>query len=325
MKRRALLGATLAGTALSGTAFAAGCGSNRRAPLPSVTIAGGTTGGVYSELAKAFAKEITNRWNIPANVLTTNESIGNLRLVAEGKADIGFATVDLCDIALQGDLPFAGVLPVAALAGLYEDYLQIIVSDASQITQVSDLSKYRVSVGARESGTEFIARRILPAAGLTSDRHNLPDLKELEPDAAAIQMLGGNLDAFFVLGGLPTPLVSDLAKRTKVRLLSIHNEAQFVRDNYSQIYLLRSIPSGTYGIDREISTIGVGNVILIRKDASDETAYRLTELLMASKQSLVKAHPEALRLDPSSAVSTFKIPLHQGALRYYRTTKPFLG
>ena len=318
MNRRALLGAALASTAL-----AAGCGSGRRAPLSSVTIAAGTPGGVYHELAKAFAIEIRGRWGIPAEVLATNESVDNVRLVAQGKADIGFATVDICDLALQSDSPFTGVMPIAALAGLYEDYLQIVVSGSSQIARVSDLATRRVSLGAEKSGTEFVAERILRTVGLEQGKISSP--QHLPADVAAIQMLAGSLDAFFLLGGVPTPSVKDLADRMKVRLLSIPDEAVYVRDDYRQIYLLRSIPAGTYGMDSEISTIGVGNVIVIHKDAAEETAFRLTELLLASKQGLGNAHPEALRLDPRSAVSTFKIPLHEGALRYYRSTKPFLG
>jgi len=315
VNRRALFGAALASVT--------GCGSNGRSPLHSVKIAAGTPQGVYHELAKAFAAEIRSRWRIPADVLTSNESIDNLRMVAEGHADIGFATVDICDLALQGDWPFSGVLPIAALAGLYEDYLQIIIADSGQIAQLRDLRNRRVSLGGEKSGTEFVADRILRTVGL--DQNKITSVYHLPADVAAIQMLAGSLDAFFVMGGLPTLSVQDLAGRMKVRLLSIPDEAGYVRDDYRQIYLLRSIPSGTYGMDREISTIGVGNVMVIHKDAPDETAFRLTELLLASKQALVRAHPEALRLGPRTAVATFKIPLHQGALRYYRETKPFLG
>jgi TRAP transporter TAXI family solute receptor len=319
VNRRALLGAALAGTT---AAVTAGCGSSRDAPLRSVTIAAGTPGGVYHELANAFARQIRDRWHIPAEVLITNESIGSVRSVSEGKADIGFATVDICDLALQADEPFLGVMPIAALAGLYEDYLQIVVSDDSQIVRVSDLARHRVSLGTENSGTKFVAGRILLNGGVVEQDLTRYDLST---DAAAVQMQAGNLDAFFLLGGVPTPAVVELAGNMKVRLLSIPDEASQLRDTYRQSYLLRSIPAGMYGADREVSTIGVANLIVIHKDAPEDVAFRLTELLLASKEVLAKTHSQALRLDPRSAVSTFKIPLHEGALRYYRSAKPFLG
>jgi len=324
MNRRALLGAAVT----SVFASTAGCGSTRGAPLAKVIIAGGTPGGVYQQLAEAFAREIEARWSIPAEVLTTNnESSDNLRLVAEGKATIGFATVDLCDVALIGDPPFGGILPVAALAGVYEDYLQIIFSADRPIGQISDLARYRVSLGAEGSGTDFLAGRLLHAAGAGG---SIPKRSYWPGDHAAAEMLAGNLDAFFVMGGLPTPSVKMLATKMlehgmRLRVLSIPMEAEDLRGRFRHIYVHRSIPAGTYGIDKEVSTIGVGNVIVIHRDAPDEAAFRLTELLLASQPALAAAHPEARRLDLRTAVSTFTIPLHDGALRYYRSTKPFPG
>ena len=322
MNRRALLGAAFT----SAAACAAGCSSARGAPLPKVTIAGGTPSGVYYQLGMAFAAEIRARWGIPAEVLTSNESIDNLRMVDQGHAHLGFATVDICDVALQPDLPFTGILRIAALAGVYEDYLQLIVPADLPIVEISDLARFRVSLGAENSGTEFVAERLLHHAGVKQR----PQRTYLTADDAAAEMLAGNLDAFFMMGGLPTLSVSRLAERMlarkrKVRLLSIPTGAESLRSRYKHLYVQRSIPAGTYGMDYEASTIGVGNVIVIHKDASEDAAFRLTELLLAAQPSLAKAHPEARRLDQRTAVSTSSIPLHPGALRYYRSTKPFPG
>lgn len=316
MRRRALLCAAFA---LPGAAT--GCSTGRDAPLPNLTIAGGTPGGVYNELATALAAEVGRRWRIQTGVLPSNESVDNLRLVAEGKAHIGFATVDLCDLALQGDSPFTAVLPVVALAGVYEDYFHLVVAEDSGIQQVAELAKRRVSLGPHESGTAVLATRVLRSAGLTTS--SLGQLLELPPQEAATRMLAGNLDAFCVMGGLPTGTVSDLADRMKVRVLSIPDEETFPSGAYSDLYLRRSIPSGMYGKNAEVATRGVGNVLVVHRDMPDDTAFRLTELLFEAKPSLVKAHPEAHRLAPRTAVATFTIPLHRGALRYYRAAKPF--
>jgi uncharacterized protein len=324
MNRRALISAAFASAATCAT----GCGSTRDAPLSKVTIAGGTHEGVYHRLAQAFASEIEARWRIPAEVLTSNESVDNLRLVSEGKATIGFATVDICDLALQGDPPFDGVLPVAALAGVYEDYLQIIYAADRPINKISDLAKYHVSLGPEKSGTGYLAARLVLAAGVKEAM--ITNRSFWPADHAAAEMAAGNLDAFFMMGGLPTPLVQTLADRmrargSKIKVLSIPDEAKILLDRYRHVYLQRSIPIGTYGIERAASTVGVGNVIVIHQHAPADVAFRLTELLLACQPKLADAHPEARRLDPRTAVSTFTIPLHPGALRYYRSTKPFPG
>lgn len=322
MNRRALLNA-----AALGAIGMAGCSPAGEAPLSKVVIAGGIPDGVYDLLARAFAAEIRARWGIPAEVLPSNESIDNLRMVDQGKAHLGFATVDICDVALQGDAPFLGILSIAALAAVYEDYLQIICDATAPISEVSDLAKLRVSLGAEQSGTEFVAERLMHHAGAPGA---IPLRSYLSADSAAMEMLAGRLDAFFVMGGLPIAWVSRLADQMRkadrrIRVLSIPTGAQSLRDRYRHLYVQRSIPAGTYGIELESSTIGVGNVIVIHKDAPERTAFRLAELLLAAQPSLAKAHREARRLDQRTAVSTSSIPLHPGALRYYQSAKPFSG
>jgi TRAP transporter TAXI family solute receptor len=48
-------------------------------------------------------------------VLKTQGSVDNLKAVAEGRADVGFATVDATSLAAQGEEPFVGALPVLTL------------------------------------------------------------------------------------------------------------------------------------------------------------------------------------------------------------------
>jgi TRAP-type uncharacterized transport system substrate-binding protein len=70
--------------------------------------------------------------------------------------------------------------------------------------------------------------------------------------------------------------------------------------------------------------LGVRNVLVVRRDLPERTAYRLTELLFAAKRELASAHDEARRLDPRSALATFPVPLHPGASAYYRESKPMV-
>ena len=62
--------------------------------------------------------------------------------------------------------------------------------------------------------------------------------------------------------------------------------------------------------------------VAVRWDLPEEVAYWATKLLFAAKPEMVRAHIEARRIDPRSAVSTAPMPLHPGAQRYYRETKP---
>lgn len=175
---------------------------------------------------------------------------------------------------------------------------------------LADLAGRRVAVGRLSSGTDIAAARVLAAADLD------PDTVEAGAATAADALRRGEVDAFFVTGGLPTPAVAGLAEQVPVRLLPL-------QARHGESYQVRSVPAGTYpGIDATVQTVGIPNLLVVRDDLPEGTAYRLTELLFSAKPELVAAHPEARGLDHRSALGSSPIPLHPGAVRYYQAAKP---
>jgi TRAP transporter TAXI family solute receptor len=298
---------------------ATACDRDPAAPVERIVIATGGTGSPYEALGRAFADAVRDRWGAKVEVRTTAGSVENLDLVGAGTADVGFATVDAARSATQGDAPFHGAQPIVALAGLYEDYLHIVSRADTNIHQISDLTNLDVSIGPKGSGTDILAQRVIEAGG-----HDLEDFTEryLSATESADEMLAGRLHAFFVVGGLPMPAVDALARRLPIRLMSLREEVGKLQERYGEYYLGRAIPPGTYGLRDEVSTIGVPNVLVVRRQMPEPVAYALTQLLFDAKARLVAAHPEARRLGERSALATYPVPLHPGATRYYRENKP---
>jgi TRAP transporter TAXI family solute receptor len=282
-------------------------------------IATGPDGSVYDALGRALASVAKRRWGVAAQVQTTAASVENLRLVAEGRADIAFATVDAAAAAVQGDTPFSSALPIVALAGTYDDYLHVVVRGDSRIDQIGDLNGRAVSTGPPGAGTEIVAARVLEAGGFGIQRI---DRRLLSTADAAEALRSGTIDGFFTTGGLPDPTVSALAGRLPVRVLTLADEVTDIQERHGELYLARSIPAGLYGAEREVRTLGIRNVVVVRWDLPEEVAYWATKLLFAAKAEMVRAHIEARRIDPRSAVATAPMPLHPGAQHYYRDSKP---
>jgi TRAP transporter TAXI family solute receptor len=278
-----------------------------------LVIAAGPAGEVNHALGQALADAARQRWATATEVLTTAGGVANLKLVGDGKADVAFADADAAE-------PFeSDGVRIAALARLYDDYVHLVVSAKSTYTTVADLKDTTVSVGTRESGTDIAAGRILDAAnirGTVDERRNLSDVdaaKALEHEQIA---------AFAINGGLPTPLLVDLARRFPIRVLPIPGEVAELQDRFGEVYLDRSIPANTYGNRAEVPTVGIPTLLVVRQDLPEDTAFQLTELLFAARSRLIQAHPEARRLDPQSAPATYPVPLHEGAKAYYRRVKP---
>jgi TRAP transporter TAXI family solute receptor len=290
-----------------------------------LVIAGGGAGDVYSALARALADAARDELTDDVQVLDTEGSVENLRAVAEGEADVGFATVDAAFLAAHGDDPFTNALPVVALGRLYDDYLHIVVRADSQIGQVGDLNDRPISTGPKGSGTHIITSRVTKASGLDISRFTE---RELTLARSTEALASGEIDGLFVTGGLPMPALVDLSERTPFRLLTLRDEIDDLQAEHGEIYQARTIAATrTYDIPDdveqppEVDTLAVTNVLVVRRTLPEETAYRLTELLFAAKPRLVAAHEEARRLDRRSALATYPVQLHPGAADYYRDHK----
>jgi TRAP transporter TAXI family solute receptor len=317
MRARRAVAAGAALLLLAGTASA--CDGGDAGPERLVIAAGGA-GDVYLALGQALAETARDELTGEVRVLETGGSIDNLREVAEGRADVGFATVDATSLAVQGEGPqFPYALPVVALGRLYDDYLQVVVRADSQIGQVSDLSGRAVSTGPAGSGTQIVASRVLEAAG-----HDITRVHDRQlPLDRSVEALGtGEVMGVFVTGGLPMPALRDLAVRVPLRLLTLEDgEIADLQARFGEHYQARTIPARTYSLEENVETLGVANVLVVRRGLPERTAYWLTELLFAAKPHLVGAHEEARRLDQRSALGTYPVQLHPGAATYYRDHK----
>jgi len=307
---RALLAAIVLSAIGAGVA---GCpSSDGGVPAGQLRVATGSPGGVYYIYGRGIADAVRRRIpELRPTVLQTAASAQNLRLVASGEAEIGFAQADTAAEAV------ANGARVVALARLYDDYLHLVVRKDSTISKLADLAGKRVSIGARESGTVGTTRRLLGLSGLE------PAIQEqllgLDDSAAALEK--GTVDAFFFSGGLPVGRVRELSARVPLRLVPIGQYAGDLRARYGQYYAEHTVPESTYGLP-PVSTIGIPNYLVVSAGMPEQTGYALTRLLFDEQPELAKAHPVAARLNPREAIYTHPLALHPGAERYFREIKP---
>ncbi len=243
---------------------------------------------------------------MPARPVPAGSSVENIRLVAEGKAQAGFAAIDFCLLAAQGEQPFGRALPLRALAVLPEDYLQVVVRADSTITSFAALSKKRVVVGP-PMVANVTANRVIDATRIDVVR------VELSTSDASAALRSGDVAAIVHIGGLPSPAVTDLG--IPIRVLPLPIGVEELTSRFGDIYVARTIPAGTYQSTVSVETFGIPNLYLVREDLPDKAAYQLTQLLF-------KARPQ---FDRRQAAAASPLALHPGAVRFYQESKPFAG
>ncbi|MPY90836.1 MAG: TAXI family TRAP transporter solute-binding subunit [Luteitalea sp.] len=295
-----------------------GCRAAPDEPVRLLTIATGGTAGAYYPLGGALARLYTDAIpGVTASAQATVASVFNVQAVEQRKVDVAFTQGDVAYLAYTSGTqtiprPHANL---RGMAVLYVNTVQIVARADGAIRRVRDLRGRRVGVGAPGSGTEVAARIIIEAHGL-----NYGDVKAdfLSFAEVAAQLQDRTLDAGFLVASYPVAALTDAATTVGVRLLPIDRDASArIREEYP-FFKPVVIPTGTYrGLDRDLTTLGVDNLLVCRADLPDALVYRLTRVFFESLGELGNAHAAARTVDPKQGRST-PIPLHPGAARYYR-------
>ena len=283
-----------------------------------INVLTGGTSGVYYPLGAALAKIYGEKIpGVRTQVQATKASVENLNLLQQGKGEIAFALGDSVRDAWMGneEAGFKKKLDkLRAIAAIYPNYVQIVASKDSGVTDLATLKGKRLSVGAPKSGTELNARAIFKAAGMSYD-----DLAKTEylPFGESVELIKNRqLDATLQSAGLGVASIKDLSSSLPINVVAVPAE---IAEKLGAPFLAATIPAGTYdGQTADVPTVAITNILVTRADVSDEEAYQMTKQLFENLPELVAAHKAATGIKLENGPKGLPIPLHPGAERYYK-------
>jgi len=280
----------------------------------------GGTGGVYyplgvklSELLNKYASDV-----VTASVSTSGASVANMRALAAGDANLIFVQNDIAYYGYKGIYMFEGsrIDVVRGVAVLYPEVVQIVVRADSGIKSIYDLRGKRVAVGAAGSGTAVEAELILRAAGLWDAI--TPQYMDFATAASALKL--GQVDAAFVVAGIPTSAVLELSATIPVNLVEVPDEVlnKLVEQGY-RFFTRYTVPAGTYtGMTSDVRTVAVMAMLAVRADVPEHVVYTVLKVMFDRLSELREAHARAKDIELARALEGMPIPLHPGAIRFYQ-------
>lgn len=281
-----------------------------------LTIATGPTTGVYYQIGGGLAELISDNLDgYRATATTTGASVQNIQGLGAGTYDIAFSLMDTAGDAVEGTEAFDAPQQVEALTRLYPNHTQVLVRADSGINSLQDMKGRRVSTGAPGSGTEVIANRLLRAAGLDPAKDVTAERLGLAESVDA--MKDSTIDALFWSGGLPSGGITDLTTSLKkdVQLLDVTPQLPALNKEYGDVYQRGSIPASVYNQPRDVPTIVVPNVLLVKKGFDPDLAADIVNLIYAKKSDLVKVNAAATDIEIDQAQAVSPVPLNSGAER----------
>jgi TRAP transporter TAXI family solute receptor len=292
-----------------------------------------STAGIYFPIGSLIASAISNppgsrecerggSCGVPglvAVVQTTSGSVENVAALSSGMLETGFCQADVAYWAFHGQGPYEGEPPaekLRAIANLYPEVIQLVVRAGSNIRTVADLRGRRISIDANGSGTQVDAKLILEAWGLSSDDF---DAHSVPANIAAGLLRSGELDGFFMVAGIPTPSIQNLAGETPINLVPIDGEeAEDLQERFP-FFVKTRIPPGTYPGTFPTSSLSIGAQWLTTSDLDEDLVYGLAKALWhpSNRALLDKGHPKGRLIRLETALDGLGVPLHPGARRFY--------
>ncbi|MDS1269252.1 TAXI family TRAP transporter solute-binding subunit [Lipingzhangella sp. LS1_29] len=300
---------------ISALAAVAGLGAehdSEAATMPAeLRLATGPPGAVYRVVGAALAEALEAHFpHMQVHTVPSRASTDNVDLLRAGEVDIGLSSLDAAATA-HGAAPSE----IRALGRIYDSHLHLVVPASSRVRSLDDVSNRRVSLGARDSGTEFTCQRLLDQAGVDVE------VVRLDQADSARALHNGQIDAAFSLTGIPTPAILDLARERRLRLVALPEATDLLARIDPGPYAPGTIPATAYPGLASTPTVAVPNVLLARSRLTVDTARLVTGTVFSRAEAIGANRPEASQINVRTGIATGPLPLHPGAVAWFREQK----
>src|SRR5215813_4437405 len=282
----------------------------------SLTIGTASPGGTYHVYGAGLAQILTRELGLPVVMRATEGPAENIALMEAGEARLGFVTVGVALQAWNGTGVWAGKPPARSLRVMFPMYdtpFQFIALQDSGIRSLSDMAGKRIGIGPRGGTSATYFPEIFNALKIPAD-FVFGDWAEL-----AAQVHGRTIDAMAVAAGVPFPSFIELEFRDKVRYIALSVE-QLAALRLAMPELTQSlVPAGTYpSLLRPYQTLGLYNFAVAHADLPGDLVYNIVRTVFEKHEEMMEVHAAAAATVPANLERNTFLPLHPGAIRYYR-------
>lgn len=283
-----------------------------------LTVGTGTTGGSYYPIGAAMAKIWTdNIPNLNANVQSTGGTNQNIQLMADKQSEVGFTDTGYVN-AYNGKGPWDGKPQkwIRGLVPLYPEPTNIVVLKGSGIKTLSDLKGKRISIGAVGSGTETTSRELFKVLGMDADKDIKAFMLGTGETSSALQ--DKRIDAAVLVGSLGMSSIVEITALDLVDFLEVPDDMFAKIKTVNNTWVQFDIPANTYQHQpNPVKTYAAYNILSVVDNLPEDLAYKMTKELFEHKSDLVAIRPtmESMKYE---YVEKIAIPIHPGALKYYK-------
>ena len=249
--------------------------------------------------------------------------LANCKSVSSGKADLGWTYSHTAFNGYEGRGKFEKKYNnMRHLLSLYPGVFQMAVPRKSKIYSVADLKDKRIVPGKIGWTGTVLAELVLKAYGLSfeSIKKNGGLVSYVTYSDSAALMKDGHSDCYIACTSCPQATIIDLNFRPGIRIIPI-DKAHMKMVLEAEPGLMETvIPKDAYkDMTADVPAVGTMTSIIVNKDVPDDLVYNIVKTLYANWPELAKVKKKAIEASkPENAAKGARIPVHPGALRYYK-------
>lgn len=290
---------------------------------PKYTVGAGHKTGYYHPAAKSICKimnENQNQFNCRIKT-TSGGSAPNIKEVITGEFQFGIAQSDIAHEAWSGSGDWRGIgqhKDLRVVFSLYSEMVTLVAADDAKIVSIRDLAGKKVNIGKSGSGHRIMAVQAMDAAGINWKK----DLILIEEKASQGPKLlqNGSVDAFFYVLAHPSSRIKKgVSGKRKAHFIPIDNiDSVLAKYPY---YSKASIPISWYpniSDSEDISTFGVKALLITNENVPENIVYSYAKETIENINVIQKNHPACRFLKKHEMTEALSIPVHSGALKYFK-------
>jgi TRAP transporter TAXI family solute receptor len=262
---------------------------------------------------------IVNKYtNYEASVIPSGGTAATIRCITRKERDFGFGGSYDIYTAYTGTGAFSkeGKQPILLVAMGYTTLMTFVAQPG--IETVEDFK-----------GKVFMYRRKpVPLWGIYGDavlkaynvsENDVKCVASVETKELLDSLKVGSVDIGLVPGAIPNAFTIQLLEAKKFNLISIDTNKLEAIAKKNPFMIPMTIPAGTYkGQERDVSTMGYTMDLFARADLPDEVIYDVAKAIFGHYDEFAKVHPLVKKFTLKNACKNSVIPIHPGAMKYYK-------
>lgn len=314
-------------------------------PMRFVNIGTANTMGVYHPLGTAVCQLLNQKRHdtrLGCMVESTEGSVDNLNSIGNGELDLAIAQADTQLQAfigthidtiistgikrsdIDGTSGFASASQnkqLRTIAMLHTESFTVVTRTHSGIGSIDDLIGKRISIGNARAGHQFAMQSLMQAKGwgpsVFSEVHGFSTAQQ---EIAAL--CSGEIDAYASLIGHPSGVMMQATNACDVNFISLSQMEIKAVIQHNPVYVKTTISADVYRGNKTTQTFGTRAALVSNAALDDKAAYNLAKSLVQNSQTIEALHPAFGDISANSLAATLAtIPMHPGALNYYREAK----